>query len=68
MVDDFFKGMWAPATWAGAFISGIGALTITEWMAVGGFVLAVLGFCVNAWHKFVITRIAIERARREASE
>lgn len=39
------------ATVAGAAVSGLGALSHSEWLALGGFILAVLGFFVNVWFK-----------------
>jgi len=45
-------------TWGGAFIAGFGALTLTQWLAIGGFVLAVAGFAVNTWHKIAMYRLA----------
>ena len=40
-------------TWSGAFISAFGALTINQWLAIGGFCLAAAGFLVNFWFKSV---------------
>ena len=53
------------STWGGAFVSGIGAFTVTEWMAVGGFGLALCGFMVNWWHKRQMVKLARERLDRE---
>lgn len=52
-------------TWGGALTGGVGALTLTEWMALGGFVLALLGFCVNTWHKIAMYRLERDRSARE---
>lgn len=53
------------ATWAGAGLSSIGAVTVTEWLAIGGFCLAVCGFIVNLWHKRSMIKIERERLERE---
>ena len=45
-------------TWAGAVMAGAGALTLNQWLAVGGFVLAAAGFGVNVWHKISMVRLA----------
>ena len=54
-----------PATWSGAFIAGIGALTINQYLAFGGFTLAVLGFVVNLWHKWHMVQIARARLAKD---
>jgi len=48
-----------------AFISTFGAVTLTQWLAVGGFILALAGFVVNFWHKRQIIKIEKERLNRE---
>lgn len=68
-MNDTMDKMVTPTTWAGAFIGGFGAITVTEWMAVGGFFIALAGFCVNVWHKRAIIRIArdeLEIKRKQA--
>lgn len=41
--------------WTGALLSTAGALTLTEWLAVGGFLVAVIGsiggLALNAYFK-----------------
>ncbi|MBL4795801.1 MAG: hypothetical protein JKY50_00145 [Oleispira sp.] len=63
------KGRWdemlSAATWSGAGMSVVGALTVVQWLAVGGFVLAVAGFCVNFWHKTQMIKLARERLDKE---
>ena len=49
--------LWSHTTWAGAAITGLGALTLSQWLAVGGFLLAVGGFVVNSIHKTRVRRI-----------
>ena len=44
-------------TWSGAFISAFGALTINQWLAIGGFCLAAAGFLVNFWFKYSLLKI-----------
>lgn len=51
-------------TWAGAVISGLGAITVSQWLAVGGFLLAVAGFSVNLWHKRQDIKIKREQLER----
>lgn len=53
------------STWSGAFLGGVGAVTVTEWLAIGGFVLALAGFLVNFWHKRQLIKIERERLDRE---
>ena len=49
------------ATWAGAWVAGIfGGLSIHEGVAVGGFLIAVIGFMVNLYYR----RRADKRAER----
>ena len=38
-------------TISGAAISGVGAFTLSEWLALAGFILAVLGFIVNWYYR-----------------
>lgn len=56
------------ATWSGAIIAGFGALTINQWLAIGGFSLAVAGFAVNVWHKTQIVKIERAKLRKELGE
>lgn len=58
MSDHKISSLINLSTWGGAFITGVGALTLTQWLAVGGFVLAAGGFCVNTWHKIAMYRLA----------
>lgn len=55
-------------TWSGAAIAGFGAWTVTEWMAVGGFLLASLGFAVNLWHKIQMVRLERRKFEFEKSK
>lgn len=52
-------------TWSGAGIAVVGAITITQWLAIGGLILAAAGFVVNFWHKVQMVRIAKEKLDRE---
>lgn len=56
------------STWSGAIASGVGALTVSEWMALGGFLLAVAGFFVNLWHKHKMIKMARTRLHLEFPE
>jgi hypothetical protein len=56
------SGTLTPATWSGAMISGLGALTVNEFLAIGGFLLVAISTAVNTWHKIVMVRLA----RRDA--
>ena len=49
------------STWSGAIAGGVGALTLTHWLAIGGFVVAVAGFFVNLWHKRQLLKLERER-------
>lgn len=53
------------STWSGAIASGVGALTLTEWAAIGGFLVALAGFVVNVIHKRKIIKIERERLSLE---
>lgn len=44
-------------TVSGAGIAVVGGLTLTQWLAVGGFALAVAGFFVNLWFKRRMTQL-----------
>lgn len=57
MAEDKVHGLLSSATWGGALLGGVGALTVTEWLAMGGFLLALAGFCVNTWHKITMVRL-----------
>ena len=66
MTEWKFSYLFTPATWGGAFLGGIGAISVTEWLAVGGFILALLGFLVNAWHKVSMVKIERQRVLNES--
>ena len=51
--------------WFGAGLAIIGGLSMTEYLAIGGFVLALLGACANIWSKWHMVRIERERLDRE---
>lgn len=51
------QGIANISTLSGAAIAGMGALTLTQWLAIGGFVLALAGFIVNAWYKVAMFRL-----------
>lgn len=51
-------------TISGAGIAVVGGLTLTQWLAIGGFALAVAGFFVNLWFK---RRMAHLREREVAA-
>lgn len=65
MSNDNFAPLLSGSTWGGASLSAVGAITLTQWLAVGGFVLALLGFVVNFWHKKQMIKIEKERLERE---
>lgn len=52
-------------TWSGAIASGVGAITLAEWLAIGGFLVALAGFFVNLWHKRKMVKVARERLALE---
>ena len=52
-IADKAQGM----SWFGAFSAGLGFLTLTEWLALGGFTLALIGAVVNAWYKYKLVQI-----------
>ncbi len=38
-------------TWVGAVLAATGGLTLTDWLALGGFTIAVLGFLINWYYR-----------------
>jgi len=50
-------------SWVGATVGVVGGITLTEWMALGGFILALIGAAVNFWHKYSL--VQLERKRFE---
>jgi hypothetical protein len=57
MLDQKVQGIANISTLSGAAIAGFGALTLTQWLAIGGFILALAGFGVNFWHKVATYRL-----------
>jgi len=56
------------ATWSGAVIAGFGGLKINQYLAIGGFFLALYGFGVNVLHKTQIVKIERAKFRKELAE
>lgn len=54
-------------TWSGALLAGAGALTLTEWLAIGGFFLAFAGFVLNAWFKIKMYRLEKSKVAQAVS-
>lgn len=59
--------------WTGASAAILGGVTLTEWLAIAGFLLALAGFVVNVWHKRQMVHLArekleMDRARKETDE
>lgn len=59
-------------SWLGATIGVVGGITLTEFLAVGGFILALIGAAVNFWHKYSLVqlerkRFAIETQKDQSS-
>jgi hypothetical protein len=57
MIEHKVQGIANISTLSGAAIAGFGALTLTQWLAIGGFILALAGFGVNFWHKVATYRL-----------
>ena len=57
MIEQKVQGIANISTLSGAAIAGFGALTLTQWLAIGGFILALAGFGVNLWHKVATYRL-----------
>lgn len=60
-VDLKISALITTATWSGALMAGFGALALAEWLAVGGFLLALGGFVFNVIHKTRMDRLAREK-------
>lgn len=65
ITSDRINAMTSYSTVSGAATAIFGALTLTQWLAIGGFILAVLGFGVNAWRTVMMVRL---RAREVAAQ
>ena len=52
-------------TWGGAGIAIVGAVSITQWLALGGFILAAVGLGVNIWFRRSLIKIERERLEKE---
>lgn len=65
-MNDNFTNATNVGVWSGAVGAALGGVTLTEWLAIGGFVLAFLSFIVNFWHKRAL--IKIEREKLKLSE
>ena len=48
-------------TYAGMTGSVVGGLALSEVIAIGGFLVALVGVGINFWHKRAVVRIARER-------
>ena len=59
------------STWSGAMLAGIGAVTLSQWLAIFGAGLALAGFCVNLWHKVRMVKLheqALELQRQQSND
>lgn len=52
IMTDKASGMLNASTWGGAGLAAIGGMTLTQWLAIGGFILALAGFIVNSYFKY----------------
>ena len=52
----------------GGGFSVLAFVTLTEWLAIGGFVLALVGLIVNVWHKRQMVKLAREKLELERSK
>lgn len=57
MADERLSSVINWSTLSGAVMAGAGALTLAQWLAIGGFALALAGFGVNLWHKIQMVRL-----------
>ncbi len=51
VTDTQFDTTVITTVWSSAFVAGIGALTVTDWLAFGGFIIAFLTMIGNFLHK-----------------
>jgi|GEM_PF-792009 len=69
MLEQKIQGLANISTLSGAAIAGFGALSLTQWLAVGGFILALAGFGVNVWFKIATYRLHLrELAFKQANK
>ena len=55
-------------SWVGATIGVVGGITLTEILAIGGFVLALFGAGVNFWHKYNLVNLERKRFEMESKD
>lgn len=67
-MHDTVTALATPSTYAGAVFGGVGALTLAQWLAIGGFILAALGFLVNVWFKWQMVRLRRAELALEAEQ
>jgi hypothetical protein len=60
--------MTSPASYAAASVAGLYGLTVNEWVAVGGLLLALLTFLTNVVFKWLHYRHAVALAATQKME
>lgn len=68
MTDDRLSSLLNWSTFSGAVMASAGALTLAQWLAIGGFVLALAGFGVNLWHKIQMVRLRKRELRLQEQQ
>lgn len=48
-------------TFSGLAATTIGGLALAEWLALGGFIVTLVGVGINFWHKRAIVRLEREK-------
>lgn len=68
MTDDRLSSLLNWSTFSGAVMAGAGALSLAQWLAIGGFLLALAGFAVNLWHKIQMVRLRKRELRLQEQQ
>lgn len=50
-IQEKVQGVTNITATSGALVSGAGALTLNEWLAIGGFTVAFLSFLINWYYQ-----------------
>ncbi len=69
MIDTLFAKSAEPTTYAASLgVSFFGAITMNEWIAVGGLALGGMTFAANCYFKWLHYKLAERQATKGASK